>query len=595
MKARIRKARLFSLGFSIGVLAFLALCCPAANAQQQPTPPRTEADEALRQKAFELLESLAGQIGVMQSPENRARVGSNIANSLWEHDEKRARVLLLSVQEDINEGLRRKEDDPQANRERRMVFLQLRINTVERIAKYDGELALAFFNATELPPPQDDQTADRDQTTDRYDYRDGEERALEIRLARQIAVNNPDVALKLARKSLAKGFTNDLIGLLRQLTRKNQDQALALYGEMIAKLKHVDLSQDFAAFYFAQSLARNFTPPANSNAQFRELIGIFIDAAAAHGCNKKLGEDDEREYFCERLGALLPLINKVDPARGASLKQWKSGENGFYDDERYQDLNETYQDGSVDDILALGTKYPQMQNDIYLRAFFKAQMSGDIERARKLAEEFPEPERRQALLAQIVRQEQAVTKFRESLKDIQTTLDGLQGTEPKVSFLLQAAATIAPTDRKEAVKLLDRANDLVDKMKPASDQLGLQFGLSLAYCSYNDSRGIVMMESVVPRLNELIGAAAKLDGYETHHLRDGEWDMSNQGILGALLTMLSQNASYFAWCDFDRAVSVAGQFERPEVRVMAQLKLAQGILAGRPKPLPVNVAPRWDY
>jgi hypothetical protein len=31
---------------------------------------------------------------------------------------------------------------------------------------------------------------------------------------------------------------------------------------------------------------------------------------------------------------------------------------------------------------------------------------------------------------------------------------------------------------------------------------------------------------------------------------------------------------------------MASQFERPEIRIMAQLKLAQGILAGPAKPLP---------
>ncbi len=66
-------------------------------------------------------------------------------------------------------------------------------------------------------------------------------------------------------------------------------------------------------------------------------------------------------------------------------------------------------------------------------------------------------------------------------------------------------------------------------------------------------------------------------------LRDGEWNMSNEGTLGRVLTGLAENARYFAWCDFDRALSIAGEFERPEIRLMAEVKLAQGILAGRPK------------
>ena len=88
------------------------------------------------------------------------------------------------------------------------------------------------------------------------------------------------------------------------------------------------------------------------------------------------------------------------------------------------------------------------------------------------------------------------------------------------------------------------------------------------------------MESLMPKLNDLVGAATKLDEYDTHYLRDGEWNMSAGGSVGNLLTFLAQNAGYFAWCDFDRAVTLSGQFERSEIRMMAQLKLAQAILGG---------------
>ena len=91
------------------------------------------------------------------------------------------------------------------------------------------------------------------------------------------------------------------------------------------------------------------------------------------------------------------------------------------------------------------------------------------------------------------------------------------------------------------------------------------------------------MESLLPKLNELVDAAVKLDGYETRYIRDGEWNMSANGNVGQLLTTLSQNAGHFAWCDFDRAVSMAAQFDRSEIRLMAQVKLAQAILAGPPK------------
>jgi hypothetical protein len=96
------------------------------------------------------------------------------------------------------------------------------------------------------------------------------------------------------------------------------------------------------------------------------------------------------------------------------------------------------------------------------------------------------------------------------------------------------------------------------------------------------------MESVLPKLNELVSAAAALDGFENNYLRDGEWTMTSAGSIGTLLTGLAQKAGYFGRLDFDRSVTLANQFERPELRLMAQLKIAQGVLASQPNPGPAG-------
>jgi len=152
--------------------------------------------------------------------------------------------------------------------------------------------------------------------------------------------------------------------------------------------------------------------------------------------------------------------------------------------------------------------------------------------------------------------------------------------------MLYLARRIGPTDRKGALKLLDQASGIAQTLDSDREQTHAQLALAILYCLLKSDRGFTIMESLVPRLNELIAAAVKLDGFETGYLRDGEWNMSGEGNLGRLLRGLAQNAGAFAWCDFDRSVSLASQFERPEIRLMAQLKLAQGILAGPIKSLP---------
>ena len=567
------------------MFVFLTSCFSTTRAQQTNSPSK-EADEALRQKAFDLLDSLSGQLSILQSPENRARLASNIVESIWEHDEKRARALVVSVQEDINTGLRQTEGDPNSDTHRRMVFQQLRINTIERIAKHDPDMAMAFFKNTEPPLPAE-MSGDSDDARNYRDWLVREERQFEISLAQQIADNSPEVALSIARRGLAKdfSFSFDLIGVLRQLKRKHPDQAQVFFNEIVDRLKQVDLHQDQNAFYFAQNLIRWSAPSAGNNGSFRELANLLIDTAERNGCNKKLDEEDVRTYFCREIGQLLPLFNKanVGVGRSAGLKQWQS-EESEESPFNWQELNEADESGSIDDLLALAAKYPAMRGTIYERAFMKAQMNGDRDRARAIVEQTPDSMERKSMLEILESQDKFVAAFKESLKDIDKTLDALKGMDQKFDFLLRAASTIGLTDRKEAVKLLDRTNSLVDTMRPGGEQLNMQIVLAVSYSIFNSNRGIVMIESLIPRLNELVGAAAKLDGYESHHLRDGEWNMSAEGPLGMLLTHMSQSASYFAWCDFDRAVSVAGQFERPELRLMAQLKLAQGILAGRPKP-----------
>src|SRR5437588_100339 len=148
----------------------LLLLTPMVQGQQKGTAVDSSpaADKAVREKAFALLESLAGQIGTLQSAENRARVGSNIAASVWDHDENIARSLLNGVQEEIRPVLQNVGQDEMSEIQTRMVFLHLRIDTVERIAKHDPELAFAFLKATQ---PSSDPTVRYPVTAD--------ERALE--------------------------------------------------------------------------------------------------------------------------------------------------------------------------------------------------------------------------------------------------------------------------------------------------------------------------------------------------------------------------------------------------------------------------------
>jgi hypothetical protein len=553
-----------------------------ASAQENksdPDKPKT-ANDIRRDKAFDLLESLADQMSLLQSTENRARLGSNIAGSLWDHDEKRARTLLVSVEDDIRTGLRTAEGSDPPDGRTRLVFLNLRADTVKRIVKRDPDLAFAFFKATEPPPAELRRSGFAEM-----------EQALEIQLAREIAEDSPEIALALGRKSLARGLSDNLVMLLSKLKKKHPDQARLLFREIVFKLRDVDFTRDWRAFYLAQNLARSFTPPAADDSTYRELIELFIASAQAHRCGDKM-EGNDWAGFCSQIGSLLPLMEKIDPVRSGRLKQWASEDSEpQYSSEVWNELSELSQTGTVDEILALVSKYPQNEREVYWQAVTRALTTRDFDRARQIAADYRgDAEVRRAILEQVERAQKSIEQNEKKLAEAQTSLDTLPRSQ-QIALLLFFADRIGAGDPKAALKLLDQASGIVEAIKPGKEQMETQLTLAAKYCLEKSDRGLVIMESLLPRLNELVAAAAKLDRYENNYLREGEWNMSGEGGVGSLLNGLAQNAGFFAWCDFDRAVIIAGQFDRTELRMMAQLKLAQSILAGPPKPLPIASLP----
>ena len=545
------------------VIALLFICASVAQAQE-------------RQKAIELLQSVATQLGSLQSAENRARIGANIADSLWPHDEKRARAIFIGIEDDINWGLRIRENKTARNDNAGTVFMKLRTDIVTRISKHDAELALDFLRAT-APNEENPKPA----VVER-------ERDLEVKLAAQIVATNPDLAFRIGRESLSRGTSDNLLPLLKQLHKKHREHGVTLYKETIRTFRDADHFRSRKRFDFAKLLAEVLTPPVADEAAFRDLMDIFTTAVSANRCGTPQATD-EVGYFCNLARVLLPQMQKAASPQAAQLKHLANDEKP----QLWQSVNSHYAElqlavdsGDIDDVLELAKKYPEMEATVYWQAAMKAQASGDIERAQKIANDFNgDPEVRQRLIAQLKAADEPPSFTDEDLAQIQTELSKMTHAEDRIRYLVGAATGVGAKNRTAALKLLDQATAMLDTTKPGKDPIVGQFALSLLYCAEKSDRGLTMMESLLPKLNEMIDAAAKLEGFDTHYLRDGEWNMSGDGPLGQMLNYLSQNASYYAWCDFDRAVNLAAQFERNEIRMMAQVKLAQGILAGPPKRL----------
>lgn len=549
--------------FLLCVIISLFIHSGAVRAQQ-PAAARQD-DVAIKQdKALKLLESLTGQVGTLRSAENRARIGSNIADLLWSHDEKRARGLFTATAEDLNAGFNTG-DLAESERVRTLaVFSQLRRNIVDRIAKHDPNLALEYLHSTR--PPVNEKLLFDPQELDR---------ALELQLAVRIAAENPQLALKVGHETLAKCFCPNLLLLLSKLVKKEKGEAQDLFKAIVEKLKRADLAQDEMGLQLALNLVRAFPEQTLDEQVYRDLLGALLTSAASNGCSTA----EDWSYVCRNIGSVYSQLVKYDPSRVAGLQRWAGEEEQIGGEASWIQVQDVMKNGTVEEILALVPQYPELQVYIQRAAIIKAATAGDTARARQLVAGLPEEGQRRNLMAELDRIETWTSPDADKLAEIQSALSALRSNQERVDFLLYVAGQVGTRDRKTAVRLANQASQIIDANLAGKEQLRGQISLALVYCLLNNDRGFAIMESVVPKLNELVAAAVTLDRFENTYLRDGEWAMSAEGNLGSLLTDLAQNAGDFARLDFDRSVNLASQVERPELRLMAQLKIAQAILA----------------
>lgn len=561
----------------------LTAVIPITARSQVMTPksgPRTDEEAALRQKAISLLESIAEQFGGLQSPENRARIGSNLANLLWEKDEKRSRELLAGAAQDIRTWTNEVEGDETETARELAVISKLRGDIVDRIAKRDLEVALEFLRSTRpLPRIDAEEKTEKTLRNRNFDYpadQKARERMLELQLAQRAAGKNSRFAVQLGREMMAQGLSPAPLALLAELWRKDKAGASVFYKIIVDQLPEPILAKDSAAFDLLVQLARAYRPPAVEEQAYRNLLSVILTASLDNGCSDAQGQ--ETPPLCYQIAPLFPAMEKYFGSRVAPLKRFGSSAEEAKGAATLEQAREIDAIGTVDEMLNFASQHPEME---YLRwnALTKAEEAGDFDKAQQVAESSSDVDVRRNMLARVEARRKWMSLTAEKLITLQQKLSELPSDEFRIGVILEVARQVAPTDRKGALGLLDQANQLLQRSKSAKAQFQGQASVAMMYAMLKSDRGFPILEAIMPKLNELVAASAVLDGVDFSYLRQGEWNMSGDGAVGATLNELALSAEYFARLDFDRSVSLTTQLQRAELRLMAQEKIAEGILA----------------
>lgn len=615
---------------------------PPAPAQEQPTQTPTaeeqEKEKAEREKnAYRLLDQLIDEAQSLRLTENRVRVQINAADMLWDRNQSRARSLFQMAAEGVAElgrttqpiGNRRNEA---ANQERRA--FQMRQELVLAAARHDAQLAYQLLASTK-PPAQVAQTTNADQRNPRPQA--NSEENLEQMLLGRIAALDPKLAAQNAEQMMEKGqFPRSVTEVINQLHKQDAEAANKLADRTVKRIQGVNILTNNEATALAQSLlGGGVRPPANRNpsngatvagpavtsgrpavleqSAYVDLLSAVIDAALKATPNNQrnptlqrgratpggpatggrppqpvtLSENQNEQNNARRLLAglqqALPNIDQYLPTKATAVRQ-KLSEMGIGSPGLPQSaILVTDPKMTVESIVqAASTAPPQMQSRLYQQAAFRALEEGNVDRARQIATNNLPANMRDSMVRYIEYREIANKGDATRFDELRQTIARLQTDNEKINLLVQLANDAQKNNPKMALQLLEEARQITNRRATSYDQFEQQFRVARAFSGIDPARSFEVLDPGISQLNELLAAAAVLNGFEINLFRDGEMAMQGGSGLTSMVQRIGQELAILARNDFERAETLAGRFQMTEPRIITKLAIVQGLLNPRP-------------
>jgi len=589
--------RLFAALLFSSLLMQTAIAQVTATASPAPkTDELTAGQLELERKALALLDEIIGEIPSLKLVENRIRLQATAAELLWPREQERARELfnaaateLAAVTASIDP------DDQQQYHNHTNMASQLRQRMLGIIAPRDPKLALEFLRATRQPPPPV-------QPGSNYRQPD-QELMLEAQLAQQIAARDPQQALRLAEEILNRGLSSNLVPLLDQLRTRDADGAARLAASMAKKLRTANFATDYEATGIANYLLHTTRPPeiapgqngqttvaANlpdprrlglDEAARRELINSLVNAALNTGGNPGQ-QPGNMDALLSTMRQLMPEVERYAPAQQvAALRRRMENFDRRINPGNPREYRQLMETGTPDALVEAAPKAPpEMRQQLYRTAAFKALSEGNAERARQIINSnVDNSQMRQQWLKEIDQQLFWRAASEGNIEQAQVVLARIKSIEERVGMLVQMARVLSGKGNKQAAeKFLDEAWNLIGGHAKTQTQFSVQLYLAQAYAPIAPARSFEIMEAGVTRLNELIAAAAVLEGFGQEAFAQDELKTQDGYLWGSFVTQCSETLAALAPVDFEHARSLADKFQRSELRLPSRLAVVRGIL-----------------
>lgn len=591
------------------LVACAGLGCARAQSGAQSDDQEKAEQAAAKQRELEkntlrLLEEVISGGWSLKLPENRSYVLASAADMLWPHDEKRARTLFWEALNSLNLPIYLQGNLPGAGTDsakparpnaptkeqleelnKYYAWMEKRREFLQKVARHDPQMALDMMRTTRPgPPPNVTGVA-------RFDPDVG----LEQELSFAAGANDPKRALQMARESLAKGLTYQVLNLLREVNQKDQDAGTQLAGDIIAKLEteNFNSATSYAPFAAMSLLTSSRTtngavltagyeessqPMARlklDDQQKQDLVYLLTDAALSPTGSANVLQlvqfvmPEIEQYASDRLTKLKPRLAEHNRSLSPTQRAWNN-------------LEAQFEKSTPEEMIRAASKVSEeMRSALFSLAAAKAIASGEADRYRELVNNLDDESQRRTALDMLNNEQMYDDLAHGKTDDLLKLVAQIRIKEQRAIAMAQLAVMLEKKDQHDAaVKLLDDARGLVKVDLANETQTNAFLAVMLGYALVEPSKAFAMIEPAIDHTNDQLSKLALVDKIaKTGAFKDGEIILNQpQMSLDEAIRQYSAGLVVLAKADFDRTKGLADRFQRNELKVAARLLIAQAML-----------------
>jgi tetratricopeptide (TPR) repeat protein len=423
-------------------------------------------------------------------------------------------------------------------------------------------------------------------------FRLPDDRELEQQIATEATARDPVKALQLARDSLAKGLSFQLLSLLDRLNQNNGKTATIFAGDIIDKLRGRNLATDSYGAHIAvyminfsrtpreapgAKLRQETRPLKLEPEQRRELLDMVTNAALTESANPNL-------LFA--IDYVMPEIQEFLPERVALLQKKLAAFNQTLNKEQKvaKEYDSIFSNGTPEDMLKLaGRAGDDQRESMQQQAIIMAVMRGRADSLRELVNtEIEDQSRRKNLLDALDAEEISLAANKGDADGLRKLLPKIRLKEARARAMAEIAVVLEKKgNHDEALKLLDEAQTLIKTDLGSDTQTDALLALVTAYALVEPAKAFGIIERTIDRANDEIAKALLLDKIvSSGAIKKGEIRLQQSGMipLDFAVFKYGKSVATLANVDFDRTKAAADRFERNELRLMVRLMLAQALL-----------------